>query len=404
LVYCSACVCLTGKLVKRLRHQLDGFCGIINSPLIKNSMMKLAPIKTGSHDLIRDVIRRIAVGPDRGRDISAGEAEQVMAAVLRDQVDPIQAALFFIGLRMKRESIGEFQGIFTALQNAIQQQVAAVDELICLADPYDGYLRYVPASPFVPCVLAACGLPALICGVETVGPKHGVTAHKVYKLAGIEPLNNTKSAITNIENHGWAYLDQSQYAPALFSLGEFRDRIVKRTAITTLERLLMPIKASNKTHMVLGYVHKAYPEIYSSIAAMAGYSSALLSKGVEGGFAPALNKPIRQFQFNLDSPDWAVTEKQLFELPAELVSLEAAPKVLSSVNQEIKLASQNCLELGLEALSGKHNSLRNSLIVATAQIINNYQGADNFYSAVDKVQNCLDNGAAQDSFRSLIVS
>ena len=366
--------------------------------------MKLAAIKTGSDHLIRDVIRRIAVGPDRGRDISSVEAEQVMTAILTDQVDPIQAALFLIGLRMKRESMGEFQGIFTALQNAIDQQTASVNELICLADPYDGYLRYLPASPFVPSVLAACGLPALICGVETVGPKHGVTAHKVYKLAGIEPLNDTQSAIANIENHGWAYLDQSQYAPELFSLGEFRDRIVKRTALTTLERLLMPIKASNKTHMVLGYVHKAYPEIYSSIAAMAGYSSALLSKGVEGGFVPALNKPLRQFQFDFDSSDWAVTEKELFDLPAELASFEAAPSVLSSANQNMDLAAQNCLELGIEALAGKHNSLRNSLVVAAAQIVTIYHATDNFYSAVDKVQNCLDNGSAQDSFRSLIVN
>ncbi|MFT7528901.1 MAG: anthranilate phosphoribosyltransferase [Arenicella sp.] len=367
-------------------------------------MMKLAPLKNGPDDLIRDVIRRIAVGPDRGRDISAAEAEQVMTEILTDQVDPIQAALFLIGLRMKRESMGEFQGIFRALQDAIEPQAAAVEQLICLADPYDGYLRYVPASPFVPSILAACGLPALICGVETVGPKHGVTAHKIYKLAGINPLNDTKSAIANIENHGWAYLDQSQYAPELFLLGEFRDRIVKRTALTTLERLLMPIQASHKTHMVLGYVHKAYPEIYSSIAAMAGYSSALLSKGLEGGFVPALNKPIRQFQFDFDAPDWAFTEKKLFDVPPQLASVDAAPSVLSCANQDTNLAAENCLKLGLEALAGTHNSLRNSLIVASAQIIGIHQAADNFYSAVDKVQNCLDNGSAQDSFRSLVVN
>lgn len=366
--------------------------------------MKLAPIKTGTDDLVRDVIRRIAVGPDRGRDISSDEAEQVMTEILADKVDPIQAALFLIGLRMKRESMGEFQGIFSALQNSIEPQAASVDELICLADPYDGYLRYVPASPFVPSVLAACGLPALICGVETVGPKHGVTAHQVYKLAGIDTLSDTKSAIANIETHGWAYLDQSQYAPDLFLLGEFRDRIVKRTALTTLERLLMPIHASYKTHMVLGYVHKAYPEIYSSIAAMAGYSSALLSKGVEGGFVPALNKPIRQFQFDFDAPDWAVAEKKLFDVPTQLTSVDAAPGVLSCANQDTGLLAQNCLEQGLEALAGTHNSLRNSLIVASAQIIAIHQAADNFYSAVEKIQNCLDNGSAQDSFRSLVVN
>jgi len=352
-------------------------------------------------DLVEDVIRRIAVGPDRGKDISADEAERVMKAVLNTELDPIQVGIFLIALRMKRESVQEFQGIFSALQSSITERQLPISDLYCLADPYDGYLRNIPATPFVPAVLAACGMPALICGVHSVGPKHGITAHKVFKLAGINCRRSTAEAAAVIEAGGWCYLDQAQYASQLNALNEFRDTIVKRTAITTLERLLMPIKAEN-THLVLGYVHKAYPEIYSTIASFAGYSSAMLTKGVEGGFVPALNKPMRSFMFDFMSDSKRntneVTEKAINEIPNELTSKSAAP----IADEDSIKAVRQCLDMGLESLAGKANPLRNSIVVASAQIISAYDQQLSFTLAVEKVQNCLDNGSAQARFQSLI--
>ena len=227
-------------------------------------------IESNSNDLIREVIKRVAVGPGRGRDISRRQAEQVMTAILNEKVDAVQTAVFLIALRMKGESLDEFAGLFFALQQSVSKAIVPIPELVCLADPFDGYLRSVPMTPFVPAVLAACGLPAIMTGVESVGPKHGLTAHRIYRLAGIEPQSDVREAASRLEGVGWAYLDQSQYAPQLHGLIELRDRMVKRTAITTLERLLMPLRAQGKTHLVLGYVHNAFPEIYSKIARQAG--------------------------------------------------------------------------------------------------------------------------------------
>jgi len=345
---------------------------------------------------MRDAIQRIAVGPDRGRDISAQAAQQIMQAVLAGQIDEVQVAVFLIALRMKRESMGEFSGLFAAIQDSIKPVSALVSELVCLADPFDGYTRHLSMTPFIPPVLAACGLTALLHGVETVGPKHGITASKVYQLAGIDTERSCERVATQLAEIGWGYIDQRVYAPDLFKLGELRDKIVKRTAVTTLERLLMPIKAEQRTHLVLGYVHKAYPEIYAGIAKQAGYASTLLIKGVEGGLAPALNKPLRRYFIERSNVDPLEDARQIIDA----LSLFDSDSAAQTTQQSGAKAVADCLELGLQVLAGKSGTARNSLCFAVGQIIYAHRHTDTLSAAVEKVQNCLDNGTALARFNN----
>ncbi len=347
-------------------------------------------------NLVTSVIQRIAVGPDRGRDISAAEAEQIMQAILDQQVDPVQLAVILIALRMKRESKDEMLGLFNAMQKQVDIVEVELDQLVCLADPFDGYQRCLPMTPFLPATLAACGLPAVLAGVESVGPKFGVTAQQVYHCAGIEYGDSSHIAKQHLQAHGWAYVDQQYYAPKLFALQDIRARIIKRSAVTTLERLLHPIRATGQTHAVLGYVHKAYPEIYAAVAQQAGFDSAILSKGVEGGLAPATNKPLRQYHvdFSLGNSDLAVRKT---ELTAGVANDTAAYMVSAG-----ELASpERTLELGLEVLDGTPNAARNSLVLAAAHILWVYQSLASFEQAVEKVQHCLDNGLALLRFNAL---
>ena len=124
----------------------------------------------GPRAFMRSVIQRIATGPEMSKDISRDEARVAMRAILEGQVDPVQAGIFLIALRMKRETDEENIGILEALRDAGETVTAGVNVLIDIADPYDGFTRTLPASPFLPAVLAACGVPAVCHGVERVGP------------------------------------------------------------------------------------------------------------------------------------------------------------------------------------------------------------------------------------------
>lgn len=346
---------------------------------------------------VREAIQNIAVGPDRGRDISHALAYQVMSAILKSEVDPVQAAIFLIALRMKRESLDEFAGIYQALSEQVLSATAPIDHLVCLADPFDGYLRSVTMTPFIPPVLAALGVPAVLHGVESVGPKHGVTAHKVYRLAGMNPVQSVAQGADQLSSHACTYLDQSVYAPALFALSGLRDKMIKRTAVTTLERVLMPIQGRQSTQLVLGYVHRAYPEIYARMALQAGYDSILLTKGVEGGLAPALNKPLRHFYLEFDRSKEFEIEKELIDAEAMFDSRHAAMKIASesaSVNE--------CLEAGISVLSGNKGVARDSLCLAAGQILYAQKKTMSLAQAVENVRNCLDNGAAKERFYAMI--
>ncbi len=360
-------------------------------------------------EAMREAIQNIAVGPDRGRDIPRELAQQVLSSVLAGDIDEVQTAVFLIALRMKRESLDEFLGLFDALSEHSYAVQAPVDNVICLADPFDGYVRTATMTPFIPAVLAACGHAAVIHGVETVGPKHGVTAHKVYKAAGLNTHLSAKDAATKLTRSGWTYVDQQEYAPKLFSLQGLRDKLIKRTALTTLERLILPIRGAQQTHLVLGYVHKAYPAIYARVAKAAGYQSVLLLKGVEGGLAPALNKPLRRFLFAGELPNDIDAEKQLLESHALFSSKVAAMPIGLSPAEDgefcVDEAVQKCLNVGLEVLGGEQNkftnSARDSLCLSVAQILLAHEPKLSLPSAVEKVQMCLDNGSAKQRFESL---
>ena len=358
--------------------------------------MKLEISNLSPEQAMREAIQSIAVGPDRGRDIEREHAAKVMSSIIGGDADIIQAAVFLIALRMKRESMGEFLGILDALSASIKPIVASVDELLVLADPFDGYLRNATITPFIPATLAACGLNSIMHGVETVGPKHGVTAHKVYRLAGITTDSSASSIADNLASSKWGYIDQRQYAPGLFALQGLRDRIVKRTALTTIERLLMPIKARSATHLVLGYVHKAYPEIYATLAKNAGYQNILLLKGVEGGLAPALNKPLRRYCFKSELPASIDAEKQLIESQAFFNCSSAAHAM--DVNLD---PVEQCLSNGLATLAGKPSTSRDSLTLASAQILIAHKRNLNLADAVKTVQACLDDGSALRCFNAL---
>jgi len=348
---------------------------------------------------MRQAIQSIAVGPDRGRDITRELAALVMRGILNGDIDDVQTAVFLIALRMKRESINEFLGLSDTLFASTISAVAGVDNILILADPFDGYSRNVSMTPFIPAVLAACGYYSVMHGVETVGPKHGVTAHKVFKLAGMNTLRSAQSVANDIATIGWGYVDQSVYAPSVFKLHSLRDSIVKRTALTTLERLLMPIRGALTTNLVLGYVHKAYPEIYATVAKELGYDKVLLLKGVEGGLAPALNKPVRRFFFDQRLPVDNNSEKQVLELSGVFSSKTAAMGM-----GEAQYAVEQCLKEGVDVLNGGRSLARDSLSLACAQILTAYQADLSLIDAVEKVRVCLDNGSAKAKFDAAVFS
>ncbi|HJS37466.1 MAG TPA: hypothetical protein VJ789_04975, partial [Burkholderiales bacterium] len=318
--------------------------------------------------LMSSILKRIATGPELSKDISREEARAGMRLVLEAEVDPVQAGVFLIALRMKRETDDENLGLLDAIRDATLRATAPVDEVLDLGDPYDGYNRTLPAAPFLPAVLAACGVPTVSHGVQSMGPKYGVTHRQVLAAAGLPVDLTPEQAAARLGDPaiGWSYVDQKEFCPKLYALAHLRTLIVKRPAITTAEVMAGPVCGRRKTHLVTGYVHKPYPRIYALLARHAGFDSALIVRGVEGGVIPGLSQTGKVFRYRDGGEETSVEFK-----PAELGIEQTvrAPRIPGASDEgeneapfDAAAAAKAAAEAGMAALAGAPGATRDCLV------------------------------------------
>ena len=353
---------------------------------------------------MHSIIQRIATGPELSKDISREESKLGMQAILENAVDPVQAAIYFIALRMKRETMDEFKGVLEAILDATHRATAEVDEVVDIADPYDGYNRCLPAAPFLAPLLAELGVPAVSHGLEAVGPKYGITVRHVLRAAGVNVDLSPAEAAARLADPaiGWTYADQSSFCPALHDLIPLRTKIIKRQAVTTVETQAMPIRGRRKTHLVTGYVHKPYPPIYAMLARHAGFDSALIVRGVEGGVIPSLRQPGKasryqdhgeEYEIDFDPASIGIEQTaRAVPLPEDLPKIERDDDVAIAV--DIQATAKAAATAGLAALKGEKGATYDSLVLAGSLILHHLGKAATLAAAAERVRATLDSGRA----------
>lgn len=351
--------------------------------------------------LMRSVLKRIATGPELSKDLPREEARAAMRAVLLGQVDPVQAGVFLIALRMKRETDDENIGVLEAIREATHRATADVDDVVDLADPYDGFIRTLPASPFLPALLADCGVAAVSHGVERMGPKYGLTHRQVLRAAGLPVDLSPQEAAARISDPriGWAYVDQQASCPSLHDLVGLRALIVKRPVLTTTENLAGPVRGRARTHLVTGYVHKPYPRVYALLARHAGFDSALIVRGVEGGVTPSLCQTGRVVRYVGEGAEEAT------EFRPEALGIHHAVRAArmpgASPEDEADEAAidhaavaKAAAERGLAALGGEAGPTHDSLAYAAALVLWHLGREPSMQSALAATRAALARGSA----------
>jgi anthranilate phosphoribosyltransferase len=375
-------------------------------------MTDTTPEQTGDTETaMRSYLQRIATGPELSKDISLEETRHGMRLILDGKADPVQAGIFLIALRMKRESDDETRGMLEAIRDVTLRVEAPVDEVLDMADPYDGYNRTLPAAPFLPPVLAACGVPAFSHGVRAVGPKFGATHHQVLRAAGIAVDQTPDDVAGRLADPaiGWGYVDQSRFCPKLFGLTDLRRLIVKRPAITTTEVLAGPIKGRKATHLVTGFVHKPYPRIYALLARHAGYDSALLVRGTEGGIIPSLRQTGKIWQYHDKGSEREVDikpgelgisqELRAVPLPEHLPGYRKKTDGAAASVDADAIAAQ-AARAGIEALEGNPGATFDSLVYGTALCLWHLNRCASLGEAASTAREALTGGKALAHFRA----
>ncbi|MHB1074442.1 anthranilate phosphoribosyltransferase [Thiobacillus sp.] len=354
--------------------------------------------------LMRSIIQRIATGPDLSKNISRTEAHLGTKAIIDNVIDPIQVGIYFIALRMKRETMDENRGVLDAVLETTRRVTAEVDEVVDIGDPYDGYNRCLPAAPFLGPLLAEFGVHVVSHGLDKVGPKYGVTARHVLEAAGVPVDLTPAEAAARLADPalGWAYIDQAQSNPGLHNLTTLRAQMIKRQVLTTVEVLSKPIQGRKLTHFVTGYVHKPYPPVYADLAREAAFDTACIVRGVEGGVIPSLRQAGKYFHYHdrgteieatvdpvalgIDQPVRAVP------LPGAVATEAGEDEIVAAI--DIKATAHAAAEAGILALKGDKGATYDSLVLAGSIVLHHVGKAASVAAAAAQIRTVLDSGKA----------
>src|SRR3569833_866591 len=282
--------------------------------------------------LMRSIIQRIATGPDLSKNISRTEAHLGTKAIIDNVIDPIQVGIYFIALRMKRETMDENRGVLV-----------------------------------------------VSLGLDKVGPKYGVTARHVLEAAGV-PVNLTPAeAAARLADPtlGWTYIDQAQTNPGLHRLTTLRAQMIKRQVLTTVEVLSKPIEGRKLTHFVTGYVHKPYPPVYADLAREAGFDTACIVRGVEGGVIPSLRQAGKYFHYHdrgveieatVDPVALGIAQPvRAVPLPGAVATEAGEDEIVAAI--DIKATAHAAAEAGILALKGDKGATYDSLVLAGSIVL-----------------------------------
>lgn len=299
-------------------------------------------------------IRKLARGPSGSENLSFEEAYAAMKQILRGEFDEVQAAIFFMALRMKGESLDECTALLEANIEEVTHIETSRDFLIDISDPYDGWTRTLPLTPFLLPLLAALNLPAVSHGVERLAPKFGITHRQVLKATGIPVDLTLEEAREQLEALGWAYVDQAQFAPKLYGLANLRARMVKRVILAAIEGYLTPLRA-RRMWKVSGFTHKGFAPIYAFLAQKAGFERLLLVRGIEGSTLPSLEKEVTLFR----AKEGEIISK--FTVSPKDVGLDLHSGDIHMEGLSPEEILKKTVQLGTEALKGIENSVFKAL-------------------------------------------
>jgi len=294
-----------------------------------------------------------------GENISRIEAKDAALMILNPDVPEHEKAVILEALRLKRETLDENLGFFDGLWASSRHVQADVPVVIDLSLSYDGFSRTPLLVPFCAPLLASLGYPTLLHGTENLGPKYGQTPAAILGAAR-KPRQSISEAVRALETPGlgWAYLDQSEICPALYDAKAMRNNMVKRPLLATLEKLLQPIKATQKNYLVTGYTHPPYRPLLATLCDhVIPVSGALILRGVEGSIQPPLD---RRFPVSMWTP--TACEDTFFRA-ADLGIIESA------LPDNLALDALSTVNYGVDALCGKPGFTYDTLTLMGVSIL-----------------------------------
>lgn len=325
----------------------------------------------------------MAVGPKASKNLSREEVSRAMSDILEGHVEPVMAAVFLIGLRLKRETQEENEGVLEGIGVHADTWEAPLPRVLDMADPYDGFKRMPHWSLFRGAIVGAMGLPVVLHGSTQIPPKNGMTTLDLIRHGASSPKLRVSREATqhSLLEWGWTFCDLEAFCPPLERMRALRDQMVKRTCIATVEKLLLPVRGQESTACISGYVHPGYGETVARLLSSSGVSSGWVFCGPEGHPSLHGGKTSSMMGFR--------------ESLSSMESLEI-PGTGFTWPKDREVNPRNIFEAGLGALGpGKeYEGLRSHLILEAGVHMHLADGTHALEEATEQARTVIEDGSA----------
>ena len=295
---------------------------------------------------MQSYLQKIAAGPKLSKDLTEEEAEDALSLILDGEVSEVRMGVFLIAARMKVETVPENIGYWRALQKKISPRKIALNNLLQIADPFDGFQRIPYFGFYAIPVLAELGLPTYGPSALPLPPKFGITFDDLLVNHYQFPKSGN-GRIKKIKKFKFGYLSTADTHLTLENLRSIRTEIVKRPMLATLEKILMPLQAESKNYLATTYFHRGYEVSLTEIGKLSEFDRVIVGNGMEGTTLFGVHKEAKIFIQNGDSEAQPRTLKF-----SEMYQEETAKQITESHEalKEIKSKRETLAEMGESAL------------------------------------------------------
>jgi anthranilate phosphoribosyltransferase len=197
---------------------------------------------------LREFMPTMGTGPRSSDPLNYDEAREAMDAILEGDYEPATFGAFMVAERWKGQEPTELAGFLDEIRARDSQYIQPDEpDLLDVAGRFDGK-HETPNTDFVSSIVASSlGVPIITHSGRDIPTQKDVTFLDVVDELGWNPEPSMESVKEAVESIGFAYANQSVYAPALDELRDHRADLGVRCFLNTIESMVNPANA--KKHM-----------------------------------------------------------------------------------------------------------------------------------------------------------
>ena len=210
------------------------------------------------------------------RDLSADEAAEVLAAIMRGEASDTQIAGFLIGLRTKGETVDELAGLARTMRELAAQVVVERDDLLDTAGTGGGESTF-NVSTTAALIAAAAGCVVAKHGNRSATSRCG--SADVLEALGANIDLAPAGVAACIEEVGFGFM----FAPVHHQATRFVIPVRHELAVRTIFNFLGPLtNPAGARRQLIGVADPAYQETIAGALAQLGVDRALIVSSEDG--------------------------------------------------------------------------------------------------------------------------